>query len=261
MAYFSTKDHQTLAAHETWGPGEDAELQRVHNKMLDLHKALYSKIRNHNLDIYCDSQPGGIINFKSAASNSQTNNMTVAYTRTSTEAAMIERLMDHEDTTAPERGSYARFHPVIELRLTPEHLAVELIVAPEAWWDQQNFMGKLSVNRHRAAFCKLVREMDDEYCLGFWQGTHLSDMHLTTGQLALAPALNEWLGTFEEGRDWLRIGYWYEAGSLALDSSLVVQELFKRISTLVKAYHFIAWTSNNNFRNLHPNHQTGAAYV
>ena len=34
-------------------------------------------------------------------------------------------------------------HPVIELRLTPDQFAIELILSPYAWLDQQNLIGKL----------------------------------------------------------------------------------------------------------------------
>lgn len=261
MAYFTAKDHQALSTQETWGIDRDSELQRVHDKLLDLHKALYHKIRNHNLGIYCDSRPGGTICFESAASNSETDGMTISYTRTASDATMVERLMGRENQDQPERGSFARFHPVIELRLTPQCLTVELILSPDAWWDQQNFMGKLSVRRHRAAFYKLIQNLDNEYRLGFWQGATLSDMHLTTGQLAQTAALDEWIGTFEEGRDWFRIGFWYEIDSPELDTSMIVQELFDRVEALSRIYHFIAWTSNNNFRNLVAGHQTRPVYV
>jgi hypothetical protein len=93
--------------------------------------------------------------------------------------------------------------------------------------------------------------MDGDYCFGFWDGTQLSDMHLTTRQLVRGTYLNEWLSTFADGQDYLRIGAWYPLEDAALETNHILSELVHRVGALYSVYNFMLWTSNNDFHSFY----------
>jgi hypothetical protein len=142
-------------------------------------------------------------------------------------------------------------HPVIELRITPENFAIELIMSPLSWWDQRNLIGKLSVARHRDTLRGILQQLDGDYRFGFWDGTSLNDMHLTHRQLLRGNILEEWMGTFSDSQDWMRVGVWYEPEDPALDADSILNECVHRIVALYKLYTFMLWTSNNNFQSFY----------
>ena len=137
------------------------------------------------------------------------------------------------------------------MRLTPEHFVIELVLSPKAWWDQQNFIGKLELPQHRTTFRNLLRGLDRDYRLGFWGGTHLSDMHLTVNHLLYGRVLDEWMNTFSDRQDWLRIGKWYSHQDPELDDAVIQNETFNALKALHPLYNFILWTSNNNFHDFY----------
>jgi hypothetical protein len=171
----------------------------------------------------------------------------VAYLRTKGEAVTVERLMGREEV-ANVNAIDAHRHPVIELRLSQDGLALELLLSPDAWWDQQNLLGKMTVARHRQDFYLMLRNFSSRYCMGFWNGTHLSEMHLTANQFQHPRIMEEWMSTFEPGADWWRLGIWYAYEDAALDESAIVQEMMKQIRLLYSVYDYIRWTSDNNYR-------------
>lgn len=227
---------------------EETNFQPTQHQLLDLHSALHPRVRNHNIDLHPRWQKSAIVSNQSAATIEHDNTPVLTYFRSLEQAQQVEKLMGRDNVAVSAEVETHR-HPVVEIRLTPETFAVELVVSPYAWWDQQNFVGKLELPHHRSAFRSLLRELDSETCFGFWSGTHLSDMHLTTAQLLKGRVLDEWMATFADGQDWLRIGKWYNTAEL--DTNTLVAEAFEAIKALHPIYNFILWTSNNNFHSFY----------
>jgi hypothetical protein len=171
----------------------------------------------------------------------------VAYMRQRGQAVTVERLMGREEVASVHTIDTRR-HPVIEIRLGSDGLALELIMSPDAWLDQQNLVGKLRVGRHRQEFYTLLKDLSSAYCMGFWHGTHLSDMHLTAYQFQHPRIMDEWMSTFQPGADWWRIGVWFAYEDEMLDEQQIVWTLLKEIKLLYALYENLAWTSDNNFR-------------
>jgi hypothetical protein len=76
-------------------------------------------------------------------------------------------------------------------------------------------------------------------------------MHLTSRQLQRGTILDEWMGTFSDGQDWLRVGAWYEPEDPALSGDNILNEMAHRLFGLQKLYTFMLWTSNNNFQSFY----------
>jgi hypothetical protein len=207
--------------------------------VLLLHNALHSRFRKYNIELQAAAST------ESAACAVANGTQVVQYFRSSTTAHTVEAMMGRD---VPGRTIEVRRHPVIEMRPTAAGLAIELIIAPHAWWDQQNLIAKLSVEKHLQKFHRLVARLDHQYYLGFWHGVQLGDMHLTAKQLAHPSACKQWMSTFCDGQDWLRIGVWYSAPQCFEEN--FIGDAFHRLQELYEIYKFIAWTSNNDFRTI-----------
>jgi hypothetical protein len=245
MTYFTQENFTALLSAQSGNLGSEAGLQSTYNRLIELHQALYPRLRKHGFNLHTDALPQSRVLAESVSTLMSEETLTISYTRSLNQAQAVESIMGREDEIEPRR------HPIIELRVTPYGFTIELIISPEAWCDQQNFVGKISIDQHRAAFSKLLAKLNGDYCFGFWGGTELSDMHLNTGKMPPARIVTDWLNTFAAGRDYLRVGHWYEPSDPALNAENIVSEVFNRVRDLYTLYDFIAWTSNNNFHHFY----------
>lgn len=240
-AYFNQQDHNVLAAL----PTNPRDSQQTFDKLYELHRTVYRRMRDHNYDLHPHWNKAAQLSSRSASCSSEISGLTVPYLRSREQGVLVERLMGRD--SADLSGDIYR-HPVIELRITPEHFAIELIMSPLAWWDQRNLIGKLTVARHRETLRGILQRIDGDYRFGFWDGTSLSDMHMTSRQLLRGNMLDEWMGTFADGQDWMRVGVWYEPEDAVLADNNILNEVVQRMMALQKLYTFMLWTSNNNFQ-------------
>jgi hypothetical protein len=221
---------------------------------------LARRVREHHWAIFPHWEKGKAVCACSCATTAAFSGITASWLRSREQAVAVERMTGREGAGTRYQAEGHR-HPTLEVRLTPEHLAVELIVAPSAWWDQRNIIGKLSIARHQQALIDVIRRLPDDLRVGFWEGVHLSDTQATLRQLLRGGRLLDWLGTFGDGQDWLRVGAWYPFEAYAPDvlgeqgnplmSEHIVGELFARMSALYSLYTFMVWTSNNNFHSFY----------
>lgn len=247
MTYFTRDDHHAVLSVQSGTPHGDAAMQRAYQRMLDLHRQLYPRLKKHGVLLYPIGDAASAITRATAATPFAADVLTLTYLRERAEAVNVERIMGRDEVLQNGRLETAR-HPVIEVRLSPDYLAVELLVAPSAWYDQQNMVGKLSVNQHRLQFYQLLARLSKDYLLGFWSGTYISSMHLELRQLPPRRILFEFMDTFAARRDWLRVGCWYEPEADELNEDRLATELFNRLRDLYPLYNFLAWSSSNNFQ-------------
>jgi hypothetical protein len=248
--YFSKRDHELLAFDGEHTTSGDNDLQSVYDKFFELHNSLYRRFRDHNYDLHPHWNHAALISSRSAACTGETTALALPYFRSKEQATLVERLMGRDGLDWQTDVEIYR-HPVIELRLTPKHFAVELVLSPYAWWDQQNFIGKLAIARHRDTLRGIFQRMGGDFRFGFWDGIDLDDMHLTTQQLVRGNYLNDWMSTFCDGQDWLRLGTWYDVEDAALEPGRILSEVTQRIGALQSVYSFLLWTSNNDFHSFY----------
>jgi hypothetical protein len=255
MSYYFQGDHVALEGNCGQSINTSADLQNAYSKFFDLHTAIHPRVRNHNLDLHPRWQKSSIISRESAACLEQSSTLVLTYFRSREQAELVERKMGKE--AANQTGEVDTYrHPVIELRLTPDHFAIELILSPYAWLDQQNLIGKLELSHHRTAFRNLLRTLPGDYRFGFWNGVHLGDMNLGVADLLRGGRiLDEWMDTFADGQDWLRVGKWYAPEDPALDASNILPEIFNTVKSLHSLYNFVLWSSNNNFSDFYEKRQ------
>lgn len=247
MTYFSNTDHIALSGPQAYERGSHISPETPHHKMINLHRALNDRIRANDWDLHPHANKNSIVTYSSATTHaSHADVLSISYFRSVNHTQLVENLMGIDTANCDTSGEPYR-HPVIEVRLAPDYFAVELVLSPFAWWDQQNFIGKLELDSHRHTLRRLISNMSNDYRFGFWEGTHLSDMHLTAWELSHGKVMQEWMNTFADGQDWLRFGVWYEPESPELSTNNIVQEVTYRIGDLYNLYDFMLWTSNNNF--------------
>ena len=185
-------------------------------------------------------------------------NNCVEYFRLDDEALLVERMMGRDQIKRSDIN--ADLHPHIEMRLTDEHLAIELVISTRAWVDQQNLAGKLTLPRHRDDFVRQLQGLGHGYYLGYWDGANLEDMHLQSSLFYRIRILNEWLYTFEPGRDTFRLGFWYSPETLLMDEASLIEELTEKFQALYGIYNFIAWRADNNYREFYDDTPRRNAY-
>jgi hypothetical protein len=228
------------------GLRDSSTLNPARNELQALHKAIYEQLRLNNIDLNLIHSETVTVQEDSVSDVKPRNVLSVVYLRTRGQAVQVERLMGREEV-ANINSVEARRHPVIELRLSPEHFTVELLLSPDAWWDQQNLMGKLMVQRYKQDFYGILQGFDSRYCMGFWRGTRLSEMHLSAKHFRHPRIMEEWISTFQPSADWFRLGTWYSLDEDTLEENAVA-EIAKQIRSLYQLYQHILWTSDNNFR-------------
>ena len=249
MVYFSRSDFLAVKTSRA-NTSQSPDFEQVYEKFSNLYEALNIQIRNQNLVLATHHHERQSAIQMSSIISTQTQDrdaLVVDYARPVSDAIRVERLMGRDEVSSKREIEIQR-HPAIELRITPEHLTLELILSIDAWWDQENLVGKLTVERHRLLFYKMLRELDGAYYLGFWRGTQLSEMHVSAKQFQYNSILDEWLGTFEPRKDWFRLGIWYEPEADELEVPEIHTELFKQVKALFSIYHFLLWSSENNYR-------------
>lgn len=208
------------------------------NDVHSLHTNLFSIFRKQNLDFQA------IKSSRTVTTRRHQDVMTFSYVRPLSEAIIVERKMGLETSNSLD----LRRHPVIELRAVTDGIILELVIAPEARCDQQNLVGKLSVERHRRYFRKMIARLHPDCRLGFWEGTHLDEMHLTANQLSYSTVFDQWMSTYADGQDWFRIGRWYPAEDI--DEGFT-SDIYRHAEMFYGFYNYIAWTGNNDYRAFH----------
>jgi hypothetical protein len=223
-------------------------------KLGELHRTLQRRMREQHWDLHTPNPGTPLVFGRSSCSSQPFTGVTVSYSRSREQAQAVERMMGRDRAEGPQYDLYR--HPVIELRLTPQAIALELVLPPSAWWDQRNFLGKLSVLRHRDALRCLLERMDGAVRIGFWEGPDLNEFHLTAWELLRCGVLHDWMSTLGDGQDWLRAGVWYAWDDAELHVNRIGGELLARAGMLYQLYTYLLWTSNNNYQNFYSMAQT-----
>jgi len=242
MTLFTQHEHRLLYDLNESSHQPNPALEAVYRRLFDLQQAVNQSIKKSQLELHRGKPALDAVEVGSVSSLAPEKALSVGFSRSEELSLTVQRVLGRDVVDAALKP---RLHPVIELRLTPDHFVVELIVAPEARQDQENFAGKISIDQHRRQLYKMLKHYDTNYCIGFWAGTHLDDMHLTTTKLPPPQIFFEYLETFAVNRDYLRIGCWYAPEEL--DAQNAKSEIMARIKELYNVYQFALWSSNNNF--------------
>lgn len=249
MGFFTGIGLEELDQGSWKDQAERPVLRAAAEQLQMLHEQLAVHLRTQNLDLHLFVPDAHATQFSTVSDRVSENVLTIAYTRTRSQAVTVERLMGREEVASVNTVDVRR-HPALELRLMQNAFVVELLLSPDAWWDQQNLVGKLSVDRHRHELYDILQTCTD-HTMGFWQGTRHSDFSLHSKYFKHDRIMDEWLSTFEPAADWFRLGIWYELDAEALSEDNIFDEVLTQLRTLHAIYQHLLWTSDNNFRDFY----------
>lgn len=247
MTYFTESDYQLLQNEIDINTPQAHALRE---QMLNLHRQIYGRMTEYRINLFPNPETAHNLTQATLASPyPKSNTLSLIYMRSRAQAVAVENLMGRDGAGVIEEIR-AQHHPAIEVRLSADYLTVELIIAPTAWYDQQNLIGKLTFKQHRDHLHKLLEKVP-KACLGFWSGITPSDAHINLTRVPPKPLLYDFFDTFSAGRDWLRIGYWYQPDQEEVSAHNINHTLLNHIQSLYGLYNFITWTSDNNFRSFY----------
>jgi hypothetical protein len=241
--YFQPSNLQTSPEADLSSPHETGRLNELHDR-------IYTQFRTYGGDLSVYRRGGNVVGRGFPCLPGEGDGLSIWYMRVYSQAATIERLMGREGVFTPEDIQPCR-HPIIELRLTPEHFIIELAISRDAWWDAQNLAGKLMVQRFRQQFYTLLRGLPPVFRLGYWHLSQADEMYLEGEHLRQTVVVDDWLSTFEPGKDWFRLGRWYPLDDALLNEDTIQQEVLSQLRRLHEIYTFAAWTGHNNFRDFY----------
>lgn len=243
-AYFQANDLSTCWSNHS-------EVEHVKEKFDVLFQMLRRNIRNHQWNLFSHwDRNAQILNH--SVSGQMPYGFSAPLLRSREQALLVERMMGRDGVGTTLTADIYR-HPLIELRVTPDYVALEYILAPNAWLDQRNLIGKLTIARYREEFRQLVKKLDRNFIFGFWEGASLSQERVTCNELLKTSYfLHDWMSTFADGQDFMRVGAWYAHDDLLMDADTILKELTNKLSQLLMVYEFATWTSNNNYQRFHP---------
>lgn len=251
MSYFTTRDHQAVFSFQAASIEGVESFQRVYDRLQGLNKKLYPQLKQYHINLHPNPRTLSGVWRGSNTTHLEVDALTLSYMRNASQAISIEHLMGRDKITEPYQ-IMTQNHPAIEVRVTLDHLAIELVVPPTARQDQENIAGKLTIKQHQADFYKLITQLGKNYVIGFWNGIYRQeDLSFDTTQLPPRHIFFEFFNTFAAGRDWLRVGMWYPAEASELDEDQIVNTIYNHIRALYPVYTFLAWTSDNNFVSLY----------
>ncbi len=225
-------------------------VQPLLERFYSLHEKLHHHMLAHNLYLFPHLVGGQPLSLLSVTSLIEGGLLCTRYLRAAGICTNVERLMGLEDVHSATRVQPRR-HPVIELRLQAQHLVVEFVLSADAWWDQENLMGRLSLPRYYEQFYECLMQLDDDFRMGFWQGIQLHELHLPVRHLRRRPIFEEWMHTFEVSKDNLRIGRWYTLDDSALREAHIETTLLSDIKALYALYLQASWSGENSYRHLY----------
>lgn len=241
MVFFTSEIMSALAQNDM------GARQIVTKRLFNLHEQIYGQMQSSDIELHIITVPNKVVKIGSICDATAKDVLSLAYLRSSRQAVTVERLMGRE-AVANEKNIEERRHLTVEIRLSQEKFVIELLMSPDAWWDQQNLVGKLSIARHKQDFYARLGHFPINYCLGFWKGIHLSEMHLKSAHFQHPRIMDEWMSTFQPNADWFRIGIWYDLDDEALSEDHIAIEVMKQIRLLYELYEYTRWSNDNNFR-------------
>jgi hypothetical protein len=247
--FFSQEDHATFASDKVASSRYDKERQNVRDKFLALHEALYPEMKRADLDLHPHWHAPNIVSTWYIGRIEQIWFMKLRYLRSRADVLAIEQMMGLPKPLDYSETQYTK-HPMMDIRIDSEYLAIELLLTDQAWLDAQNFKRKVEEHKtERQRLVRLLQSLGHDYIFGGWPDTSKPDLITTAADLADEGRLFDWVSKFEPGFDWLRFGIWYTAyDDFRLAAGRIVEEILHRFKQLYPVYRFLLWTPENNFR-------------
>jgi hypothetical protein len=247
--YFGPADYATFAADKVGNSRCDKERQKIRDKFLELHEVLYPQLQRQRWDLHPHWHKPNIVSTWYIGRIEQIWFMKLRYLRSRAQVQAVEQMMAIPKPLDYSETQYTK-HPMLDIRIDSEYLAIELLLTDQAWWDAQNFKHKVEGHdEERRQFIQILQSLGHDYIFGGWPDSSKPQLITTAADLADEKRFMKWLTSFKPGWNWLRLGIWYNDHSdFRLTTARIVEEILYRFKQLYPVYQFLLWTPENNYR-------------
>ena len=249
--YFSPADYAVFGNGLSTSPDYDGERERIRDKLIFLHNAIYPHIRKRKWDLHPHWMSQWLISAsRISPATARIDFMTLRYSKAET----IIKLMKKE--LIDDFGHFYA-NAMLAARVDKNGFAVELLVSEKAWVDAQNLKHRLQDGaEQRGHFRNLLAELGGEHTLSLSKFMREDGRPLGYQEIMRAKAsrlvnvgmLNSTMEKYEPGGHDLRLGIQYKPNDARLDADNIADEILTRFEQLYPIYAFLSWSPKNDFR-------------
>lgn len=249
--FFSAADYAVFD-HRIAGNAEyDGERERVHDKLVFLHKMIYPEIRRRRWDLHPHWMPQWLISAsRISPATAWIDFMTLRYSKAETIIKLMKKRF------IEDFGSFYA-NAMLAARIDREGFTIELFISERAWVDGQNLKKRLQDGaEQRGHFRNLLAELGGEHTLRLAQFVredgrtkgYQEVMRAKASRLVNVGMLNATMEKYTPGGHDMRLGIHYPPNDPRLGRERIVAELLARFERLYPIYAFLSWSPKNDFR-------------
>lgn len=251
--YFSSVDYAVFDNGLGSSAEYDGERERVRDKLVFLHRAIYPEIRRRRWDLHPHWMPQWLISAsRISPATPRIDFVTLRYSKPETTIKLMKKELIED---------FGHFYAnaMIAARIDKEGFAVELYVSDKAWVDGQNLKNRLQESaQQRGHFRNLLAELGGEHTFRLAQFVRNDDRFTRYEEVLRAKAsrlvnvgmLNSTMEKYKPGGHDLRLGINYKPDDERLAADHIAAEVLARIEQLYPIYAFLSWSPKNDFRKL-----------
>ncbi len=251
--FFAPTDYAVFENGLSRNADYDGERERVRNKLIALHQAIYPEFRKRKMDLHPHWMTQWLISAaRLSPATKRIDFMTVRYSKPETTIKLMKKQFIED---------FGHFYAnaMIAARIDREGFAVELLVSEKAWVDAQNFKNRLAASaEQRGHFRNLLAELGGEHTarLAHWapneQGyaTYQEVMRAKASRLVNVGMLNGTMEKYKPGGHDFRLGVYYQPNDARLSQENIFAQVLMRIEQLYPLYAYLSWSPKNDYRQL-----------
>ncbi|MDE3089930.1 MAG: hypothetical protein KGJ80_11170 [Chloroflexota bacterium] len=250
-SYFSLPDYAVFENRLAMNAEYDGERERVRNKLVSLHKAIYPEIRKRRWDLHPHWMPQWLISAsRISPATARIEFMTLRYSKPETTIKLMKKQLIED---------FGHFYAnaMLAARIDREGFAIELFISEKAWVDGQNLKNRLRDGTlQRGHFRSLLAELGGEHALRLSQFVRGEERPIGYQEIVRAKAsrlvnvgmLNSTMEKYKPGGHELRLGIAYKPDDARLTADNIASEILTRLEQLYPIYAFLSWSPKNDYR-------------
>ncbi|MBI3742523.1 MAG: hypothetical protein HY257_12325, partial [Chloroflexi bacterium] len=249
--FFSAADFAVFENGLTHNPEYDAERERIKDKLIFLHKAIYPEFRKRKWDLHPHWMTQWLISAsRISPATSRIDFMTVRYSKPETTIKLMKKQFIED---------FGHFYAnaMIAARVDKDGFAVELLVSEKAWVDAQNFKNRIASGANeRGHFRNLLAELGGEHTVRVSQyvrneigpSGYEEVVRAKASRLVNVGMLNGTMEKYKPGGHDFRLGVYYKPNDPRLTTEHIATEILQRVEQLYPIYAFLSWSPKNDYR-------------
>jgi hypothetical protein len=140
--FFGPDDHAVFSKDKVASSRFDKQRQRVRDKFLAIHDVIHPEMKRRGWDLHPHWHAPNIVSTWYIGRIEQIWFMKLRYLRSRSQVKAVEQMMGIPKPLDYSETQYTK-HPMIDIRIDSQYLAIELLVTEWAWWDAQNLKRKV----------------------------------------------------------------------------------------------------------------------